>query len=105
MHEFAIVMTTCADSEKARPIIDALLEAQLAACVQAMPIQSHYLWNGATQHEEEVLLLIKGKADNFEKIKETILTLNEYDLPEIIQIPITTGLAPYLSWLSNPEPE
>ena len=103
MQEFAITMTTCAGADKARPIIDAILEARLAACVQAMPIQSHYFWDGAVQHEDETLLLIKSKTDNFEKIKETILSLHEYDLPEIIQVPITTGHPPYLAWLAEPE--
>ena len=105
MQEFAITMTTCANADKARPIIDAILEARLAACIQAIPIQSHYIWDSAIQHEAEVLLLIKGKADNFEKIKETILSLHEYDLPEIIQTPITTAHPPYLTWLAIPDPK
>ena len=96
-------MTTCASEDKAKPVINALLEQRLAACVQTIPIKSSYIWEGAVQHEDEVLLLIKGKTEAFEDIRETILRLHDYDVPEIIQIPITGGHEPYLSWLENPK--
>jgi len=48
------------------------------------------------------LLLIKGKAADFEQIKETILRLHPYELPEIVSVPISAGLDRYLDWLSDP---
>ena len=102
MNGFSIVITTCADAAKAQPIIDALLNERLAACVQVMPINSHYIWEGAVQHDDEALLLIKCKAENFEPIKDLILNLHEYELPEVIQVPITDGLKPYLDWVAGP---
>jgi len=103
MNRFSIVMTTCADEGDARPIIDALLQERLAACVQVVPIHSHYIWDGAVRHEGEVLLMIKGKTENYEAIERTILSLHGYEVPEIILVPIEGGDGRYLSWLADPQ--
>ena len=95
-------MTACASTEKAQPVIDELLRRRLAACVQVLPVQSHYIWEGAVQHENEALLFIKCKTEDYEKIEETILRLHEYDLPEIVRVPITAGFDRYLSWVADP---
>ena len=100
---FSIVMTACADTEKAQKIINALLDARLAACIQAVPVQSHYIWDGAVRHEGEVLLLIKCSTENFKEIERAILLLHDYELPEIVQIPITDGFDRYLAWVADPK--
>ena len=94
-------MTTYPDSESAQAVIEVLLKERLAACIQEMPIKSHYVWEGAIQNESEVLLLIKGKSENFEVIKKAILAHHKYEVPEIIQLPVTSGLESYLSWLEG----
>ncbi|MCL2111794.1 MAG: divalent-cation tolerance protein CutA [Clostridiales bacterium] len=103
MDGFSIVMTTCGSADKARQISSALLDGGLAACVQAMPIESHYIWEGEVQNDDEVLLMIKGKTENYEGIEAEILRLHDYDLPEIIRVPIEGGLAGYLAWLAAPK--
>jgi len=103
MREFSIVMTTCGGAGEAWSIVDALLSGRLAACIQTMPIQSHYIWEGAVQHEGETLLFIKCKAENYAEIEKTILRLHSYGVPEIIQVPIEGGFDKYLSWLGDPE--
>ena len=103
MDGFSIVMTTCADADRAQPIIDALLKDGLAACVQVMPIKSHYIWQGAVQHEDEVLLFIKCVAANFKGIKDLVLSLHDYEVPEIIEVAITDGFEQYLGWVADPK--
>jgi periplasmic divalent cation tolerance protein len=98
----AVVMTTCASLKDARILSAALLEARLAACVQMLPIESAYIWDGTAQSADEVLLLIKGRAADFKAIEALILQLHPYELPEIIQIPISNGFKPYLAWLDAP---
>ena len=101
-NNYSVIITTVAEMSDARPIIDALLSERLASCVQVMPIDSFYIWNGAVHEEPERLLLIKCPSSRFERIKELILGLHKYELPEIIQIPVTGGLDRYLSWLDDP---
>jgi periplasmic divalent cation tolerance protein len=67
-----------------------------------MAINSTYVWKGETQNEDEILLLIKSKTADFAKIKQTILEFHPYEIPEIVQIPITDGFDRYLSWIDDP---
>lgn len=98
---FALVMTTASSSQEAERIALRLLQAQLVACVQTMPIQSYYTWEGQSHQEPEYLLLIKGRAANFDQIQACILANHSYKVPEIIQIPILTGSPNYLEWMAS----
>lgn len=99
--KYCLVVTTYADEENGREIIDALLSERLAACVQVMPIQSYYHWQGEIAHDEEKILLIKTKTSLYDKVEETILAHHAYELPEVIQLPIATGFAGYLAWIEK----
>ena len=85
--------------ETGRLLADGLLEAQLAACVQMMPIQSSYRWKGVVQSEAEMLMLIKMKIAQYPEIEAWIRARHPYETPEIILIPIAAGLAEYLEWI------
>ncbi|MGI6747809.1 MAG: divalent-cation tolerance protein CutA [Anaerovoracaceae bacterium] len=99
--KYAVVMTTCSNLKEAQVIIDALLADRLAACIQTMPINSHYYWNDEINRDSEILLYIKTKMELFEKIKSTILKNHSYDVPEIILLPIKNGHFPYLNWIDE----
>ena len=99
--EYALVMTTCENPDEAKVIIDALLADGLAACIQTMPINSHYFWNNEINRDAEILLYIKTKRELFERIKNTILENHSYEVPEIILIPIENGHPPYLNWIDE----
>lgn len=99
--KYCLVITTYADEENGKKIIDALLSQRLAACVQMMPIQSFYHWQGKIANDQEKLLLIKSKASLYSEIEATILRYHTYETPEIIQVPINTGFAGYLHWLGE----
>jgi len=66
-----------------------------------MPIQSMYIWQDKVCDGAETLLLIKSKSALFEEISARIVALHEYELPEIIEIPITGGLPGYLEWIER----
>ena len=99
--DYAVVLTACANEEDSKPIIDSLLSKGLAACVQVMPINSYYIWKGKVANESEALLLIKCNKSKFEEIKNEILMLHKYELPEIVQLPISDGLDKYLAWIDD----
>lgn len=94
-----IVITTFADDENGKKIIDALLAERLAACVQVMPVQSWYHWQGKVNCDAEKLVLIKTKRSLYAQVQKTILAHHAYEVPEIIQVPITDGFPGYLRWL------
>ncbi|MCI5125116.1 MAG: divalent-cation tolerance protein CutA [Candidatus Electrothrix sp. AR5] len=99
--KYCLVITTYADEKNGKKIIDTLLTERLAACVQTMPIQSYYHWQGKIANDDEKLLLIKTKSSLYTKVEEAIIAHHAYELPEVIQLPISTGLAGYLHWLEK----
>jgi periplasmic divalent cation tolerance protein len=97
-----VTVSTAVDSgdaavELARKIID----ARLAACVQRMPIQSTYWWEGKVENADEVLLLSKTRASLAGKLTSFIKANHSYDVPEVIVTPIVGGNADYLDWLGE----
>ena len=54
-----LLQTTVADVQQAAPLARRIVEQRLAACVQTLPIQSTYRWQGAIEESAEILLLIK----------------------------------------------
>jgi len=98
---YSLVIATCPDNETVRGIIGALMENRLAACVQVFPIESVYTWEGKLCQDREFALHIKSRTALFDKIKEAINDNHGYQVPEIIQIPITDGLPEYLKWIDD----
>jgi len=99
--DYCMVITSFSDDENGEKIIDALLAERLAACVQIMPIQSMYHWQGQLCRTQEKLVLIKTKRSLYPQVQQAILAHHAYEVPEIIQVPINDGLPAYLSWLRS----
>ena len=98
--EVLLVLVSC-PPDKADGIALELLEAGLAACINVVPlVKSLYHWQGKVQQDNESLMLIKCAANNFTALQGRILEIHPYELPEIIAVPIQTGHAEYLDWIS-----
>ena len=100
-NEYSIIITTCAEKETAKSIAKMLIEKRLAACVQMFPVESIYFWQDKVCDDNEIALLIKSKAIRFNEISAAIRETHAYEVPEIIQIPITDGLPEYLKWIDD----
>ncbi|WP_334162045.1 divalent-cation tolerance protein CutA [Phenylobacterium sp.] len=96
-----MVQTTTASETEADAIAEALLAEGLAACVQIMPIRSRYLWEGEVRRDDEELLLVKTRADLWEKVRARIRELHSYDTPEIVALAITDADPAYLAWMGE----
>lgn len=93
---------TCPDTACAQKLADVLVGERLAACVNRIPgIASTYRWQGEVVTDSEVLLLIKTTAAQFDSLKERLLALHPYELPELIAVPVTEGHRPYLDWVRD----
>jgi periplasmic divalent cation tolerance protein len=101
MTAHCVVLTTASSEAEAESIATALIEAKLAACVNLFPIRSVYTWQGKVQREAEWQLVIKTRADCFEKVVGRVRSLHSYDTPEIIALPIEQGSADYLRWIDE----
>lgn len=96
-----IVTTTLPDRARARQVAQILLAEKLAACVQLLDVESHYVWKGDTMAEPEIMLLIKTRTGLFETVIARIAALHPYEVPEIVAQPVAAGLARYLAWVED----
>lgn len=98
-----VVLVTAPSRETARQIARHVVENRLAACASILgPVESIYTWQGAVQAEEEVLLIIKTRAALVEpSLIPAIKSIHPYDVPEIIALPVVSGLKDYLGWINE----
>jgi periplasmic divalent cation tolerance protein len=97
-----VVLCTCPDEAVADRIAGSLVEERLAACVNRIPgIVSTYRWKGEIHRDCECLLLIKTTMERFNAMRERIVALHPYDVPEIVALAIEAGSAAYLDWIES----
>ena len=97
-----LVLSTVARREDAERIAGTLVEERLAACVNVVPgVASIYRWKGAVEREDELLLVIKSRAERMEDLAARLRALHPYEVPEMIILPIAGGHPPYLDWLAR----
>ena len=101
MSEYSVITTTFPDKEAAKNAAHLLVEKRLAACVQLLPIESVYSWQGKVCDEPEVMLVIKSRTALFGEIAAAIKSTHTYETPQIVQLPITDGLPEYLRWIEE----
>ena len=97
-----LVLCTCPGNTVAGEIATALIDQQLAACVNRVPgVKSWYRWKGQLEQDEEVLLLIKTTRARFTEVETTIRRLHPHELPEILGVSINAGSEAYLKWVTE----
>jgi periplasmic divalent cation tolerance protein len=97
-----VALSTVAKAEDAERIGRALVERRLAACVNVVPgLTSIYRWKGNVEAESEHLLVIKTRRERVDALKEALVSLHPYEVPELVVLPIEGGHAPYLTWVDE----
>ena len=95
----SIVITTTDTQDSAEKIIAAVMEKKLAACVQAFPVVSRYVWKGELQKDEEIRLEIKMRTADYAALEAVIKAVHPYETPEIVRVEIAEGSRAYLKWV------
>ena len=100
---FIVILITAPSPEVGKQIARLLVEQNLAACVNIIsPVRSIYRWEGQIQEDEETLLIVKSRADLFEDyVIPMVKAIHPYQVPEMIALPIQSGLDAYLEWLQK----
>jgi periplasmic divalent cation tolerance protein len=95
-----VVLTTCPNQEAAGLLAARLVESRLAACVNVIGgVRSVYRWQGRVEQDNEVLLLIKSSEKVLAAVRGLIEELSDYELPEVLAVPVKDGSSAYLNWL------
>ena len=81
----AIVLTTVGADFDAVAIARILVEEQLAACVNVLPVMtSVYHWKGTAEQDQERQLVIKTTASGVARVAARLRALHPYELPEFV---------------------
>ena len=97
-----LALSTFPDQETARDISNELVTKKLAACANILPgIQSIYHWKDNIESGNETLVLFKLREDTQSDFQEQLRSLHPYEVPEIIFVPISSGLPEYLRWVTE----
>lgn len=97
-----LVVTTLPDHATAERIAAALVTARVAACVNILSAcTSVYRWQEKVEHASEVPMLIKTTRAAYARLEETLRSMHPYAVPEIVALPVTAGLPPYLDWVAQ----
>ncbi len=98
--DLRVAFATAPDETVAARIAHALVDERLAACANLVPgVRSIYRFRGVVEDEREVLLVIKTCADRIDALAERLRALHPHEVPELVVLPVTGGLAPYLAWV------
>ncbi len=94
-----IIVSTYPDKKSINKISKELVKTRIVACVNIIKISSVYVWKGNIENTSEYLALFKTTNKNKKILKEKIRSTHPYDVPEIVEIPITSVNKPYFNWL------
>jgi periplasmic divalent cation tolerance protein len=96
-----LIFTNLPDAHSAARLAEALVDERLAACVNILPsCASVYRWQGKIESAQETPVLIKTSRACYGKVEQAIRARHPYELPEILVVPIETGLPAYLDWVA-----
>ena len=97
-----LALSTFPDRETAQRIANQLVTEKLAACANILPaIESIYRWKEKLETGNETLVFFKLSEDRQSAFQEKLRSLHPYEVPEIIFVPVTSGLPEYLRWVSD----
>ncbi|XP_061372046.1 protein CutA, chloroplastic isoform X3 [Gastrolobium bilobum] len=97
-----VVYVTVPNKEAGKKLAESIVTEKLAACVNRVPgIESVYQWQGNIETDSEELLIIKTRQSLLEALTEHVKANHEYDVPEVISLPITGGNLRYLEWIKE----
>ncbi|KAJ8479410.1 hypothetical protein OPV22_023137 [Ensete ventricosum] len=97
-----VVYVTVPNKEAGMKLAESIIKEKLAACVNRVPgIESVYWWDGKVQTDPEELLIIKTRKSLLGALTQHVKSNHEYDVPEVIALPITGGDEKYLEWIKD----
>lgn len=97
-----VVVTSLPSLDAAKGLARALVDQNLAACVQLTEgIHSIYRWEGKICEENEVVLSVKTTEAKWHEIMAFIRDAHPYDLPEILAFVPEQYERQYGNWVES----
>src|ERR1700746_3152762 len=97
-----LALSTFPDAETARKISNQLVTERFAACANILPsVESIYRWKDKIESGNETLVFFKISENRQSAFQDKLRSLHPYDVPEIIFLPVASGLPEYIQWVSE----
>lgn len=101
-NKILLALSTFPDRETAQRISNQLIAEKFAACANILPaVESIYRWKRKIETGNETLVFFKLSEDRQSAFQEKLRSLHAYEVPEIIFIPVSSGLPEYLRWVAE----
>ena len=100
--KIVLALSAFPNRETAQRISNQLVTEKFAACANILPsIESIYRWKGKLETGTEALAFFKVSEDRQSDFQNKLRSLHPYEVPEIIFVPISSGLPEYLHWVAD----
>jgi periplasmic divalent cation tolerance protein len=97
-----LALSTFPDRETAQRVSNQLVTEKFVACANILPqVESVYRWDGKIENGTETLVFFKVSEERQAAFQEKLRSLHPYNVPEIIFIPVSSGLPDYLRWVAE----
>lgn len=98
---YGVVFISVDCHKTAEKLAGLLLDGALAACVQVMPMESWYVWQGKKEHASEFLLMVKTHSRLYKRLEKVVKDNHPYEVPEILFLPAKKMLKAYRLWMDE----
>ena len=93
---------TASTKKEAKDIVLDLLELGLVTCANIIPgAESYFVWEDEISKASEVIIIIKTRIKNEQKIIKRIRKIHSYDCPCIVFTSIESGDKDFLKWIDG----
>jgi periplasmic divalent cation tolerance protein len=91
---------TAGSRDEARKVGQALLESNLAACVNIIDnMNALYMWEGSLQDDQEVILIAKTTEEQMPALIDKVRAVHSYECPCVLGIPVDSGNPEFVAWI------
>lgn len=106
MTDFIEIQWTSGSLDEARKVSRYLVQERLVACAQITPwIEAVFMWDNKLDTVQESKVVLKTRAENYDKVRDVIEKNCKYEVPEITWHSIEGGNQAYMDWLAESTPK
>jgi len=95
-----VVTTTVASAEDARRLAQRMVQSRLAACAQAEPITSHYVWQQSLREDSEWRVVFKTLPYALPGLTRHLRAEHPYEVPQLL-VRTEQCLGDYAQWVRD----
>ena len=100
-YDYYIVLTLSDNKEIIEKISNELLQQKLVAGSQISTVSSDFWWEGKIQTKTEYRLEVRTRSDKLNEVKDLILSIHNYQVPEISAISIEFLTDAVQEWIDD----